>query len=114
VKCEGAKNALPPRSLKTLTPAGAYAREDFLSLAERAAKIYWDGHGESKDAWIYGGDYRGLLLMPDEDYPRDASHAAAWANAFGEPQDYQTVEPVYIRKAEAQRRLDAGIIKPRG
>jgi tRNA A37 threonylcarbamoyladenosine modification protein TsaB len=87
--------------LETLVPGSAYRLEEFLSAAESAART------RSYDA-------AGLLLMRDEDYPRDASQTAAWAHTFGLPQDFHTVEPMYIRKAEAQRRLDEGLIKPRG
>jgi tRNA threonylcarbamoyladenosine biosynthesis protein TsaB len=87
-------------TLEILVPGGAYKYEEFLSLAE---------------ATVVGmGDKSELLLMPDEECPRDASQTAAWAYAFGEPRDYRTLEPIYIRKAEAQRRLDEGLLKPKG
>jgi tRNA threonylcarbamoyladenosine biosynthesis protein TsaB len=82
-------------ALEILVPGGAYKYEEFLVLAEAAG---------GKDE---------LLFMPDEEYPRDASHTAAWAYAFGQPEDYRTLEPIYIRKAEAQRRLDEGLLKPK-
>jgi tRNA threonylcarbamoyl adenosine modification protein YeaZ len=83
-------------NLETLVPGGAYIYEDFVALA--VVKVGAEGY----------------LLMPDEEYPRDASQVAAWAHAFGVPQDHRSVEPIYIRKAEAQRRLDEGIINPIG
>ncbi|MDR2610638.1 MAG: tRNA (adenosine(37)-N6)-threonylcarbamoyltransferase complex dimerization subunit type 1 TsaB [Clostridiales Family XIII bacterium] len=97
----GAYRLGSPRILETLVPGGAYIYEDFLSLTKDAAKARGKGAGE-------------MLLMPDEDYPRDASQAAAWAHAFGAPRDYRSVEPLYIRKAEAQRRLDEGLLQPKG
>jgi tRNA threonylcarbamoyl adenosine modification protein YeaZ len=84
--------------LEALVQGGAYKYEDFLELAHTAAAAA----ERSTD----------LFLMPDEDFPRDASQTAAWAHAFGVPQDYREVEPIYIRKAEAQRRLDEGLLKP--
>jgi tRNA A37 threonylcarbamoyladenosine modification protein TsaB len=87
--------------LETLIPGGAYILDEFLASANAAAKAH--GYDEDK-----------LMIMPDEDYPRDASQTAAWSYAFGTPQDYRNLEPIYIRKAEAQRRLDEGLIVPRG
>jgi tRNA threonylcarbamoyladenosine biosynthesis protein TsaB len=88
-------------ALETLVPGSAYIYGDFITRVEAAVKTR-----------VYSSV--GLLLMPDEDYPRDASQTALWAHAFGEPRDYQTVEPIYIRKAEAQRRLDEGLLAPKG
>jgi tRNA threonylcarbamoyladenosine biosynthesis protein TsaB len=49
-----------------------------------------------------------------EDGFQNALFVAKWALAFGEAIDYRLLEPIYIRKAEAQRKLDAGLLKPRG
>jgi tRNA threonylcarbamoyl adenosine modification protein YeaZ len=87
--------------LDTIIPGGAYSYDEFLAAAEAAVRNC-------------GFDADSLLLMPDEDYPRDASQTAAWAHAFGRLQDYRSVEPIYIRKAEAQRRLDEGLLEPKG
>ncbi|MDR3365217.1 MAG: tRNA (adenosine(37)-N6)-threonylcarbamoyltransferase complex dimerization subunit type 1 TsaB [Clostridiales Family XIII bacterium] len=37
---------------------------------------------------------------------QDARAVLAWARAHGRPAGYETLEPIYMRKAEAQRKLD--------
>jgi tRNA A37 threonylcarbamoyladenosine modification protein TsaB len=114
-----------------LLDAGAYEYDVFTemldtSLSSPAARdmagngirIYGDGleamRPESRERFeaMLAAHSLNAEIMPDDRCPRDASHVAAWAYAYGEPVPYATIEPLYIRKAEAQRRLDAGLLKP--
>jgi tRNA A37 threonylcarbamoyladenosine modification protein TsaB len=47
-----------------------------------------------------------IRYVRDEDEPQSAVKVLQWARAFGKPADYTKLEPLYMRKAEAQRRLD--------
>jgi tRNA threonylcarbamoyladenosine biosynthesis protein TsaB len=42
----------------------------------------------------------------DEDEPQSAVNVLKWAESFGEPINYAQLEPIYMRKAEAQRKLE--------
>jgi tRNA threonylcarbamoyladenosine biosynthesis protein TsaB len=47
-----------------------------------------------------------IRRVRDEDEPQSAAKALKWAKAFGEPVGYAKLEPIYMRKAEAQRKLE--------
>jgi tRNA threonylcarbamoyladenosine biosynthesis protein TsaB len=47
-----------------------------------------------------------IRRVRDEDEPQSAAKVLKWALAFGAPVDYTELEPLYLRKAEAQRKLD--------
>jgi hypothetical protein len=47
-----------------------------------------------------------LRYVRDEDEAQSAVKVLKWARAFGRPVAYTELEPLYMRKAEAQRRLD--------
>jgi tRNA threonylcarbamoyladenosine biosynthesis protein TsaB len=47
-----------------------------------------------------------IRRVRDEDEPQSAVKVLKWALAFGEPANYTELEPIYMRKAEAQRRLE--------
>jgi tRNA threonylcarbamoyladenosine biosynthesis protein TsaB len=79
-------------ALNTLVAGGAYAPEEFETLLKGYNSIFRFGD------YVSGGVQR-------------AQDVARWALAFGVPQDYRTVEPIYMRKAEAQRKLEAGLLK---
>jgi tRNA threonylcarbamoyladenosine biosynthesis protein TsaB len=119
----------------TIVPGGAYRPEDFLTrlsaaLDARASKgergdIVFCGDGtdifaEEIDAWIAQcrDDVRNsgiraagfgeiARLAPEDDGSlQTAASVARWALTFGKPGDYRLLEPIYMRKAEAQRKLE--------
>jgi tRNA threonylcarbamoyladenosine biosynthesis protein TsaB len=47
-----------------------------------------------------------IRRVRDEDEPQSAEKVLRWAEAFGEPICYSKLEPIYMRKAEAQRKLE--------
>jgi tRNA threonylcarbamoyladenosine biosynthesis protein TsaB len=47
-----------------------------------------------------------VLRVRDEDEPQSAACVLKWAQAFGEPVGYEELEPIYMREAEAQRKLE--------
>jgi hypothetical protein len=49
----------------------------------------------------------------DEDEPQSASKVLKWAMAFGEPMGYDALEPIYMRMAEAQRKLEERLAQER-
>ncbi|MDR1068695.1 MAG: tRNA (adenosine(37)-N6)-threonylcarbamoyltransferase complex dimerization subunit type 1 TsaB [Clostridiales Family XIII bacterium] len=97
------------------TSIGAFAAQ---KRASDTIRVYGDGldamSPESRQRFeaMLTARSMDVQIMPDDRYPRDASHVAAWAYAYGTPVHYTKIEPLYIRKAEAQRRLDAGLLQP--
>lgn len=62
--------------------------------------LYWFGQMKAKN-------FTGVSFGLEEVNPTQlASSVLTWADNFGKPIDYTDLYPVYIRKAEAQRRLD--------
>jgi tRNA threonylcarbamoyladenosine biosynthesis protein TsaB len=104
-------------SINTLVEGGAYNPDDFFAQLTEAVskfpeissvKFYGDG------AETFTGGYKGSSSIADTQYRyQSALSTARWAALFGEKIHYTKLEPVYMRQAEAQRKLDAGIIKPR-
>jgi tRNA threonylcarbamoyladenosine biosynthesis protein TsaB len=80
--------------IETLVPGAARDEDEFDAALDKALRA------------------RGLADSPrirrvrDEDEPQSAGKVLKWARAFGKPTDYTKLEPVYMRKAEAQRRLE--------
>jgi tRNA threonylcarbamoyladenosine biosynthesis protein TsaB len=105
-------------SINTLVEGGAYNLDDFFEKFTAAVskfpetssvKFYGDG------AEAFAGGYKGSSSIADTQYrDQSALSTVRWATLFGEKIPYANLEPVYMRQAEAQRKLDAGIIKPRG
>ncbi|MDR3072952.1 MAG: tRNA (adenosine(37)-N6)-threonylcarbamoyltransferase complex dimerization subunit type 1 TsaB [Clostridiales Family XIII bacterium] len=98
--------------VKTIVKGGAYDPVDFMGLLEEAltveekrrTRFFGDGFP------IYEACFRkgtaSLSVAPEPLSFQTASSVACWAFAQGIAVDYQTVEPIYMRKAEAQRKLD--------
>lgn len=112
--------------IETLIKTDAYTPQEYL---KKLAKIVDDSVKNMKTApdFLFFGDglpvfetrithWAGLM---QEDYFSDfslefesvnhlqkATSVLKWAENFGTPKDYTELFPVYIRKAEAQRRLD--------
>jgi len=80
--------------LETLVPGAAWDPDEFLSAVNAL----------SADHAVY---------VRDEDEPQMASKVLKWAVAFGEPIDYGTLEPIYMRMAEAQRKLEERLAQER-
>jgi tRNA threonylcarbamoyladenosine biosynthesis protein TsaB len=104
-------------AINTLVEGGAYNPDDFfVRLTEAISKSH-----ESPSVRFYGdgaetfaGGYKDSSSIADTQYRyQSALSTARWATLFGEKIPYTKLEPVYMRQAEAQRKLDAGIIKPR-
>jgi tRNA threonylcarbamoyladenosine biosynthesis protein TsaB len=124
----GAYRLLPGESgIETLVPGAARDPEAFdaaLEAALPAAEHKRDGslyekwyhrHSErsereeqsdEKDVSTQSDGSSAIRYVRDEDEPQSAVKVLKWARAFGEPADYAALEPLYMRKAEAQRRLD--------
>jgi len=100
--------------IMTLVKGGAYGPEEFFtaltasaSALERLAggavniRLMGDGLPEFREkAEAFGYKAAGPPVL------QDARATLAWAEAHGKPIGYEELEPIYIRKAEAQRRLD--------
>jgi tRNA threonylcarbamoyladenosine biosynthesis protein TsaB len=93
-----------PLRVETLVPGAARALDDFNAELDSAL----DAAGIA--------DASRVRYVRDEDEPQSAIKVLEWARAFGNPGTYTRLEPVYMRKAEAQRRLEerlrAGDIRP--
>jgi tRNA threonylcarbamoyladenosine biosynthesis protein TsaB len=77
--------------LETLVPGAAWESAAFeTALAEAMRGI--------------GGNP--VVRVRDADDPQLASKVLKWAMAFGKPAGYGGLEPIYMRKAEAQRKLE--------
>jgi len=113
--------------IMTLVKGDAYAPEDFFSAlgASLAAFIKLAKRTGGQEAIVrccLMGDglpvfqksvdrFMSETLIPGVEYEtapvvQDARAALAWAAAHGVKEGYETLEPIYIRKAEAQRRLE--------
>lgn len=58
-------------------------------------------------------EFTDVDIIYDRETYQKASNVALWAFEFGHPSEYSKLEPIYFRKAEAQRRLDEGLLKPK-
>ena len=96
-------------SIKTLIPEGAYAAGNFLdrlrfkSMDERPVIFCGENPellGNLLDGGSFGFSYE---LIPSL---QKASSVLKWAVLNPDTIDYQNLEPIYLRKAEAQRKLD--------
>jgi hypothetical protein len=106
--------------IEKLVPGGAYDPQDFLaalrsalsaalshSTTHRDITFFGDGLDVFKDdilAW-QPPDTK-LRFAPPQHRIQTASQVAKWALPFGELSDYRLLEPIYMRKAEAQRKLE--------
>jgi tRNA threonylcarbamoyladenosine biosynthesis protein TsaB len=105
-------------TLETLVPGGVYDPLDFIE------KLTACGIRIEDDVQFFGDETACRAIGSGSHLPRDhfrispevqtAVSAAKWALAFGTPDDYRNVFPVYMRKAEAQRKLDEKLIQPMG
>jgi len=80
--------------LETLVQGAAWNPDEFLRAVDKL-----------------GADH--AVFVRDEDEPQTASKVLKWALAFGEPIDYGTLEPIYMRMAEAQRKLEERLAQER-
>jgi len=113
--------------IMTLMNGGAHDPEVFFSsltaslsalikLASRASgpeakvfcRLFGDGlpvFREAAEKFVSGTAAPGLEIVRHPE-TQDARAVLAWAVKHGAPEGYETLEPIYYRKAEAQRRLD--------
>lgn len=114
------------REIHTLVAADAYSPREFLSeltklLDSHSSKFdmpldflfFGDGLPVFEQDIIHWGGtikkeyFTGFSMDFEREYAlQTATSVLKWADRFGEPIDYTQLYPVYIRKAEAQRRLD--------
>jgi tRNA threonylcarbamoyladenosine biosynthesis protein TsaB len=88
----GAYRLSPDRSaIETFVRGGARTEDEFDAALSKALSA-----SAAKD----------VRRVRDEDEPQSAAKVLQWAESFGEPIDYEMLEPVYMRKAEAQRKLE--------
>ncbi|MDR1043379.1 MAG: tRNA (adenosine(37)-N6)-threonylcarbamoyltransferase complex dimerization subunit type 1 TsaB [Clostridiales Family XIII bacterium] len=78
----------------SLSPAAAAVSPSLSSAASAAS---------SSLSFSAAGEIR---RVRDEDEPQSAAKVLRWAESFGELIDYTQLEPIYMRKAEAQRKLE--------
>jgi tRNA threonylcarbamoyl adenosine modification protein YeaZ len=83
--------------------AGADAIETLVPGAARAEDIFEAALGGALPEGVADADVR---FVRDADEPQSADKVMKWALAFGTPEDYTCLEPIYMRQAEAQRRLE--------
>jgi tRNA threonylcarbamoyladenosine biosynthesis protein TsaB len=84
--------------IETLVPGAA--REPEVFEAALAAAL----PGAEEGTLLPGAE--AIHGVRDEDEPQSAVKVLKWALAFGKPADYTELKPLYLRKAEAQRKLD--------
>ena len=109
-----------PISKNILVPGGAYLPDDFFSDltsimkdSEQIITFFGDGikaFRKEMEEWIQTS---GASVKIDSETIQKAIYVAKWAFHFGKLSSYSSLEPIYIRKAEAQRRLDEGLLKPK-
>ena len=120
-------------ALRELVPGGAYTIDEYLELLDRGLaalgdggvrpagalrlRFYGDGLGPCGDLVSrWAGDRREAVEFAEgEDRSQDALGVARlglrlWETEGGKP--FQEVVPNYLRKAEAQKRLEEGAIDP--
>jgi tRNA threonylcarbamoyladenosine biosynthesis protein TsaB len=79
-------------SIETIIPGGARKEQDFIA--------------QTKAAIAAEGKATPARPLRDSDEPQSALHTLRWALSFGEPIHYAELEPIYMRKAEARRKLE--------
>jgi ribosomal-protein-alanine acetyltransferase len=105
----------PDGRIMTLVNGGAYIIEDYLaSLAGAADAFRWlarrVGGPEANVTFDWMGD--GVHLVAPEaaeghcEPVQDARAVLRWAQTHGRPVSPERVEPIYMRKAEASRKLE--------
>ncbi len=117
---------LRDRDIRILIRTDAYSSKDFLGLFTKIIhdhkknhdmpldfKFFGDGVDVFKQDLIHWGGamqkdhFNGFSMGFENTYNLQvASSALKWAENFGIEMDYKELLPVYVRKAEAQRRLD--------
>jgi len=108
----------PDASIDTLIPSGAYEPEAFANmLSNLCDKAVSSTEPAISDIILCGENPEMIpgLVLPDALAARvkiipslqNARFILKWAVLNGMPSDYRELEPIYIRKAEAQRKLDA-------
>lgn len=124
IEAEDASVSASTETLETLVPGGAYDPADFFEqLTARGIRIEDDAQffGDETACGTFCGTARdGSSLSPRSRHlvfpmlSQTAISVAKWALTFGTPADYRNVFPIYMRKAEAQRKLDENLLKPLG
>jgi tRNA threonylcarbamoyladenosine biosynthesis protein TsaB len=95
--------------IETLVPGAAHDPGDFLEALKGAAcpaPILFCGDGLPVFKDQIQDALGGLPFALHPELGREAENVLRWARAFGRATDYRRLEPVYMRKAEAQRKLD--------
>jgi tRNA A37 threonylcarbamoyladenosine modification protein TsaB len=120
--------------IETLIPGGARPEDEFMAEAEAAIAAAGEANpahrlhaepGSKPVMFTAAGSNPGsepvmsaaaaesaaakpspIRRLRDSDEPQSALHTLKWALAFGEPIHYAELAPVYMRKAEARRKLE--------
>jgi tRNA threonylcarbamoyl adenosine modification protein YeaZ/ribosomal-protein-alanine acetyltransferase len=100
----------PDGRIMTLLHSGAYIIEDYradlAASVDAFRRLMRRVHGPETDvvcAWAGDGAH---LLGQENHTVQDARAVLRWALAHGQPASLECVEPTYIRKAEATRKLE--------
>jgi tRNA threonylcarbamoyl adenosine modification protein YeaZ/ribosomal-protein-alanine acetyltransferase len=109
--------------IMTLVKGGAYDPDNYFASLEASADaliklvkriggpeaevvclLMGEGLGEPTSSPL---SVAGQRVTPNPHFAKQSAHAVlAWAEAQGVPVGYEKLEPIYMRQAEAQRRLD--------
>ena len=116
----GAYYLEPDGRIMTLVDGGAYGIEDFhLKLAAATesfrklmAKVVSDDLADDKVVIEWMGD-GAHLVGHENNIVQDARAVLRWASDHGRQTDYSLLEPIYMRKAEASRKLEEKLAQER-
>jgi tRNA threonylcarbamoyl adenosine modification protein YeaZ len=100
-----AAEASTEASAAEASAAGTSAAADSAKLAEPAPEIIFCGDGLGAYAQIIEEQMAGACHSFRTKL-QSATSVLRWAAERGVPADYRTLEPIYMRQAEAQRKLD--------
>jgi tRNA threonylcarbamoyl adenosine modification protein YeaZ len=101
----------PDGRIMTLVNGGAYTVEDYLASLAGAADAFRRlarrvGGTEAKVTFDWMGDGVHLVAPETRQGVQDAWAVLRWAQTHGRPCSPERVEPIYMRKAEASRKLE--------
>ena len=106
----GAYYLEPDGRIMTLVCGGAYTKEEFLLRLSNAAEAFLKLMVKAEDVNVYGDiDLMGdgaFLLGKENSVVQDARAVLRWASEHGRLSSYSSLEPIYMRKAEASRKLE--------
>ena len=105
--------------LTDIVKSSAQPQEDGTSQKRQNITFYGDGIDvflKNISGWIGEvsalDEFNNIDLEFNKEKFQRAYLVAKWAYSFGVKENYSMLEPIYFRKAEAQRRLDEGLLKP--